>query len=337
MLAVVKFLRLNETSKTLQIKRHMYTALKQLLCYSLLTLSLQAIVPLNTFAETPLRFVFQKQKDPILLKASAERVAHHLQSRLHRQVEVQVPANYSASVQALVSKTADVAYMSSLPFLLARRDGGAKLLLAEQRVDPNGISRTNYDSVLVARADSPLTSFEDVVKSASSLSMVFTSPTSTSGFIFPFSRFVDAGLLAPGDDPKKAFKQVSFGGGYTQAVLQVLQGKGDVAAVSYYVVEGPKAETYLSDEQRKQLKIVARIPGVPTHVIATRGDMSEEERDQIKKALLSLAAEKPEVLDDVYGTASFVEVNEDGHVMRTAQAVERLKLPIHSLMPQTKK
>src|SRR5690606_10991380 len=114
-------------------------------------------------AEDPksLVFVFQKQKNPTELKAAADKVAEYLTDELDMTVKVRIPTDYSASIQALVSKKADFAYTSSLPFLLARRDGGASILLAEQRKDVAGKLRTEYDSVFVVRKDSQLKSIDD--------------------------------------------------------------------------------------------------------------------------------------------------------------------------------
>lgn len=310
--------------------------------FSIVSLSFNVVVALlsllisshNAAAQQPstLRFVFQKQKDPALIREQAEKVGDFLSGKLAAKVETQVPSDYAAAVQALVSEKADVAYVDSLAFLLARRDGGAKLLLAEKRTDIFGQARTEYDSIFVVPVDSNLKSFDDLVTNASKLRMVFTSPTSTSGYVIPYRRFVQAGLSKPKQDLKTVFKSVSFGGSYTQALEELLAARADVAAVSYYTLEGPRADAYLSPDKRSKLRILARTPGVPTHVIVTRRGISDSQRDQIKRAVLDLAREKPELLSDVYGTADFTEVDPDAHVKASAEAVELIGLPIEGLV-----
>ena len=292
----------------------------------------------TALTEVPKRltFIFQKQKDPARIKADADKVAAFLKGELSTEVQAQVPSGYASSVQALVSKTADIAYLDSVGFLLARRDGDAELLLVEERVDLKGKPRTDYDSVFVVRKDSPLKTIEDLIKAASSQRMVFTSPTSTSGYIMAYRRLVNEGLLRPKQDPQAAFKSVSFGGSYGQALEQVLNDRGDVAAVSHYTMEGPSSAKYLSDQTRSQLRILARSPGVPTHVIAVRGSLSDETKDQIKEAILKIGKESPELLADVYGASSFVEASEDQHVQATVEAVQYLGLPIEGLMKKKK-
>jgi phosphonate transport system substrate-binding protein len=276
-------------------------------------------------------FLFQKQKDPEKIRAGAERLAALLSKELGREVRVIVPVDYAASVQALVSRQADVAYVSALPFLLARRDGGAKLLLAEERVDAAGKARTDYDSIVVAPANSPLRSMADVKRQAKSLRLAFTSPTSTSGYVFPYLRFIREGMLRPKQNPAEAFRQVMYGGSYTQALEQVVAGRADIATVSDYTMEGPKADVYLPAAERAKLKVIGRTPGVPTHLVAARAGLDPKLEARISAALLKVAAQNPDLLADVYGASRFVRVNERRHVQSAVDAITKTGIPIEGL------
>ncbi len=282
--------------------------------------------------QKPLVVALQKQKDPADIETSANAIAAALSKRLARPVEVLIPGEYSATVQALISGHADVGYVSSVPFLLAERDGNATLLLAELRPDASGKMQTHYDAVLVARSDSQINNWEDVKKSVSDLRLVYTSHTSASGYVFPFAYFREHGLLTPKQRAEDVFREVQYGGGYTQALNQVLQGNADIAAVSGYTMEGENADIYLNEDARKRLKIIARIPGVPTHVIAARGGMPSKEREEITEALLSLAKEKPSLFRDVYGAASVVRTSRDVHVAATLNAIKLSDIPIQGLV-----
>lgn len=281
--------------------------------------------------ERPLVMVFQKQKDPTDIKARADEVASLLSRELGRPVQAFVPTDYSASVQALVSRRADFAYVSAIPFLLARRDGQATLLLAEVRDDAHGVKRTTYDSVFVVPADSPLQTIDDLVRESKNLRMAFTSTTSTSGYVMPYWRLVNEGLLKPRQDVRDVFRTVSFGGSYTQALQQVLNGRADVCAVSFYTVEGATADTYTTSEERARLRILARTPNVPTHLICARGGLDDQTRRAMRDALLTLARERPDLLASVYGASALAEVNEEQHIRPAAEALEFLGVPIESL------
>ncbi|WP_194744928.1 phosphate/phosphite/phosphonate ABC transporter substrate-binding protein [Thermaurantiacus tibetensis] len=280
----------------------------------------------------PLVFAFQPQKDPAQIRKAADDMTAALTQRLGRPVEVLVPLAYAASVQALVSRRADIAWLSSLPFLLARRDGGARLILAEVRTDTKGRARTDYDSVFVVPKASPLRSFADLKRQAKSLRMVFTSNTSTSGFVFPYDRMIAEGMLKPKQPPEEAFRSVAYAGGYTQALEQLLAGRGDVCAVSDYTVEGPKRTVYLPEAKQAELRILARTPGVPTHCVAVSSALTPAEAKAVQAALLDLTKTSPALLSDVYGASGLAIVDENRHVAATVRAIERTGLPIAGLV-----
>lgn len=283
-------------------------------------------------AKRPLIFAFQPQKDPSAISKAADDVAASLSKTLGREVRVLVPLAYAATVQALVSNRADVAWLSSLPFLLARRDGGARLILAEVRTDPQGRARTDYDSVFVVPKASALKSFADLKRQAKALRMVFTSNTSTSGYVFPYDRMIAEGMLRRAQPPEQAFRTVAYAGGYTQALEQLLAGRGDVCAVSDYTVEGPKRTVYLPEEKQDQLRILARTPGVPTHCVAVAKGVSAAEAKAIQAAMLEMSRTSPALLSDVYGASGLKVVNENAHVAATVRAIDRTGIPVAGLV-----
>ncbi len=277
-------------------------------------------------------FVFQKQKDPQKIEEHAASAAKFLSGQLQIPVTRDVPLKYSMAVQALVSGKADVAYLDSLAFVLARRDGDVEILVAEVRKDSSGKARTDYDSILVVARDSPLKSIDDLVRNAADLRIAFTSEISTSGYLMAVRRLVNEGLMKAGQDPNQAFKSVAYAGGYTQALQQVLDGRSDVCAVSYYTMEGERADVYLEKAQRDRLRILARTPGVPTHLICVRRSLSTDLKQRIKSALLKMSREQPELLADVYGAKSLTQVDEQEHVAATVEALKYVGIPVEKFV-----
>lgn len=279
-------------------------------------------------APEELVFLFQRQKDPESTRANADAAAAFLSERLGMPVRAVVPGDYAASVQALVSEQADVAYVSALPFLLARRDAGARLVVAEVRADAEGVKRTDYDSVWVVPADSDLRSMDDVKARAEDLRVAFTSRTSTSGFVMAVLRLVREGIMSPGQDAQEVFGAVAYAGGYSQALQEVLAGRADLCAVSFYTVEGPTADVYTTAEQRAGLRILARTSGVPTHLVCVRGGISSAMESRIREALMALSSERSDLLANVYGATEFRVVDEDEHVKAVVEAMEAVRLPV---------
>lgn len=279
---------------------------------------LLCILTTACFAEDQLIFLFQKQKDPALIKDVADKLASELSRGIGVSVRAQIPLDYSAALQAIRHGTADVAYLDSISFLLAEES--SEILLAEERADAEGKYRTEYDSLFLVRKESPLKSMEDLKAKAKDLTIVYTSPTSTSGYIFPLMRFAKEGI------DKNSFKRVAFGGSYAQAIERVASGLGDVACVSSYAFEGTKP--HVAKETADKLRVLARTPGVPTHIIVARKSLSPELKSKIKETLLKLSAEHSDLFLDVYGAARFKEVDPQQHVSASREAIRLSGVPI---------
>ncbi len=258
-------------------------------------------------------FAFQKQKDPVALAKSTAEVAQILSEEIGIPVEIVIPASYGATVEALVSDKAHVAYLSSIPYILAAEETSMRILLAEVRD-----GRTDYDSIFVVHKDSPIQSLEELRGKR----MAFTSATSTSGYMMPYARLVHEGFLPPGANPREFFSQISFSGGYDLALMAVHQKRADVCAVSYYTMEGPRADIYVPKEIRDELRVLERTSGVPTHLIGARGDLPEELITKLQEALLGISKERPDLLADVYGAAEFAIVDEETHLKGARDALK---------------
>ena len=279
-------------------------------------------IPNHAFASDPevLTFSFQKQKDPAALKASANKMAEVLTKELGKKVEILVPTSYSAAVQALISKKAHVAYMDSLPYILAKKETPVEILAVERR---NG--RTEYDSLFIVKKDSPLQSLADLKQRR----MAFTSQTSTSGYLIPFARLIADKQIKDGKELEGFFTSILYAGGYDKALQAVLKGSSDVGAVSDYVIEGPKADLYGTPADRDQVRVLARTPGVPTHLVAVRSDLSSGLKKKIQNALLKISRENAEALASVYGAAELVvPKNPEAHVNATMKALKDTGLDV---------
>lgn len=272
---------------------------------------------LNSYANT-IVFSFQKQKNPEDLKKSTLEVSQFLTRELGQKVEVLVPTSYGATAQGLISNKVHVAYMDSLPYILASKETKLHVVAVEKRNE-----KTNYNSVFIVKSDSSMKSIKDL----KGKKMAFSSQTSTSGFLFPYKRLLDEKLIQNPKELGHFFSQTIYAGGYDKAMLAVLNGQADVAAVSDYAFEGAKADLYLTAEQRKQLRILDKTPGVPTHLIAVSDKVNSELRLKIQAALLKLSKEKPEILSSVYGAAEIVKP-EGNHTLETEKALKQTGLSV---------
>ena len=254
-------------------------------------------------------FAFQPQENPDGLQLDTERFGEFISEQTGFEVEIFLPTNYSAVVEALRSDNADVAYFSGLPYLMAHKMAGAELLVVEER-DGNPY----YYSQWYALDDSDIDDLSDL----EGRSIAFTSPSSTSGYLFPVAEVIDQGFLEKGGQPESFFGDIVFAGGYQQALLSLVNGRVDAAAASDYALQ-----QYLSDEERAQIKVISEQGPVPTHGLAIRGDLPVDVKDAVRDALLKLNDdEHTELLRSVYGAERLVIQDHDEHIKALEHAYE---------------
>jgi phosphonate transport system substrate-binding protein len=251
---------------------------------------------------------FQPQESVTELTPNAEKMAAHLSEALGVEVKVYVPTSYVAVVEAMRGGHADVAYFSARPFTIAQSLADAEAVVAEVRR-----GKTYYYSQWYVKADSDYDGLEDLENEKAA----FTSPTSTSGYLFPYAKLIQEQLLVPGEDPNKFFDSYIFAGGYQQSLMALVNGQVDAAAASDYALG-----RYLTEEQQKEIRVLSKQGPVPSHLMAVRKSLPKELKDKLRGALLELnEPEHKELLSDVYGAEGFEAVT-DAHVNALKQALE---------------
>ena len=254
-------------------------------------------------------FAFQPQENPDGMQLDTERFGEFISEETGYGIEIFLPTNYASVVEALRAGNADVAYFSGLPYMMAHEMADAELLVVEERE-----GEPFYHSQWYTLKDNDIDDLSDLEDKA----IAFTSPTSTSGYLFPMAEMIDQGLIEKGGQPEDFFANIVFAGGYQQALLALVNGRVDAAAASDYSLQ-----QYLSEEEREKIKVIAEQGPVPTHGLAIRGDLPEEVKDKVRQALLRLNEdEHTELLRSVYGAERLVEQDHDSHVEALQHAYE---------------
>jgi phosphonate transport system substrate-binding protein len=145
--------------------------------------------------------------------------------------------------------------------------------------------------------------------------MSFVEQTSASGYIFPATILIQAGI-----DPETDIQPL-FAGGHDASVIAVCEGQAELG------VSFDDARTIATSDCDIPGTVVvfAYGPEIPNDGIAVSGDLSEDLTAKIKQALLDYAAtdEGAAVLDSIYQISSFTEPNLDAlEIVR--QAVKEL-------------
>jgi ABC-type phosphate/phosphonate transport system substrate-binding protein len=109
---------------------------------------------------------------------------------------------------------------------------------------------------------------------------------------------------------QETFAEYVISGGYKQSLELLLQGAVDVAGGA---ADAP--ERFLSEEERSQIKILARLGQVPTHPIMVRADLSSDLESRFIAAMLELNEEEnQEILQNLYGVDGLAVANTDEHL-----------------------
>ncbi len=289
-----------------------------LLVFALFAFSLLPQLARAASSPDTLVVAFQPQENPEKLQLNAKAMTEFLSAELKMPVKIYIPTSYAAVVEALRGEHAHVAYFSALPYAMAHKLAGVEVVAAEERD-----GKTSYNSRWYVRADSAYKTLADTRGKPAA----FTSPTSTSGYLFPFAKLVEEKCIPPHGDPKKFFSQVLFAGGYEQSLKALVNGQVEVAAASDYALA-----RFLTPEEQKKVRVLTEQGPVPTHCLAVKTNLSAELRQKITEALMKLnEPQHKDLLKSVYGAQRLKPVTHDEHIGSLKRAIEitGLEFPIN--------
>jgi len=216
---------------------------------------------------------FIPQENPEKLLGDAKIISAWLTKEVGVPVRGFVTADHAAAVEALRNGTADISFMGALPYVLANRQVGATIVLAEVYR-----GKAEYTGRIFERTDSKITQLSDL----KGKTIAFADPISESGYLYPLDTFVEAGLLKRGEDPRRFFGRVFFAGGYQQAIQAMVAGLVDAAGVSQY------ADLLLLPAQQAEVKWIAESRAIPSHTVIARKDLDPGLQSRFVAAMLKL-------------------------------------------------
>lgn len=203
------------------------------------------------------------------------------------KVEIYVPTSYAAVVESLRFGHAHVAFMSAWPAQLAVQLGGAEVALAEVRRVLHGKDKVDapyYFSYWVVLPNSPYQN----LRSLKGKTACFSSPISTSGYVAPMGRLAELNLLRTPQgkeaDPKTFFKEVLFGGGYSQCWQALKQGQVDVTIIAGDVPEK------LYNEVLGSTRVLEQQGPIPSHAVVFSKELKEPLRSRVAQTIMKLGS-----------------------------------------------
>ena len=159
----------------------------------------------------------ENEKDRLMRN---EPLRAYLAKTLGVEVQIFTAGNYDGVIQALAADQIEIARLGSSSYAAAftATDGAVVPTLTTLKKDGS----TGYNSIVVTRCDSGITSLED----AAGKVMAFADPDSTSGYAVPYFNMV----TVEGFKPEAYFGTVTFSGSHEAGVQGVYNGTFDVAA-----------------------------------------------------------------------------------------------------------
>lgn len=183
--------------------------------------------------------------------------------------------DYAGVISAMRSGSLQVALMGNKSALEVIEKAPASLFATPIGLDGQG----TYQSCLVVRTESGLTTLEDVIKKAGSLNLAYGDPNSTSGYVVP-SYYI---FTLKGIDPRRVFKHITYGSHEANA-LAVARGVADVGTISSTALGGLKA---VHPEDMARLNVIWRSPHIPNDPLVWRTDLPQDTRDKLRSFVLS--------------------------------------------------
>ncbi len=211
-------------------------------------------------------------------------LARHLGKAVGIPVEYMHVENYAASVTALATGRAHIAWLGAVTTAQARMQMGTRLtLLGCRDIDKGFVS---YFIANPSTGLGPVANLGELAKAAQGKGWSFTfgSKSSTSGHMMPRKYFMDQSATTP----EKVFRSVAYSGSHDVVMQMVADGTHQVGALNY--ASWDKA----ADDLKARAPIVYKTPPYTNYALTARADLGPELLAKLRAALLSIDGSTPE-------------------------------------------
>jgi phosphonate transport system substrate-binding protein len=230
--------------------------------------------PAPTAAARTLRLSMIPTTDPGKMARESEPLVAYLQNATGAKVELTVPLNYAAVVEAFGADKVDVAYFGGFTYVQARKRFEAQPLVQRERDQA-------FHSLFITQAGSPIASLADL----KGHSFAFGDVNSTSGHLMPEYFMRQAGVDA------EVIAKAIYTGGHDATALAVANGKADAGALDETVFQRLTKEGKLD---AAKLKVFHTTPPFFDYVWAARKELDPGVADAFARAMLALDPANPE-------------------------------------------
>lgn len=190
------------------------------------------------------------------------------------EVTIDYAADYSATLNALDSQTADIAETGPFAAALGVNNDQAEIIL--QRRAYGGWT---YRSIIITRDGTDISSLEDL----EGRDVAFADPLSASGSLYPLFMLQEAGFSVPDSPGSPSGADFNPTWSSHASALEALQTEqADAAGVGYFIASGDN-----DDGLADGLQLVDDRQGIPRAPIVVSPQLTDEEQTAVTEAFTS--------------------------------------------------
>lgn len=234
-----------------------------------------------------------------------EPLKNYLAKQLGHEVNLVIPTNYNATVEALGNGSLDFAYLGGLTYVKARRQYGVVPLV--QRT-----SDLAFHSLFITAANSSIHSLADL----KGKTFAFGDINSTSGHLMPYFELKQAGINVDAD------LKYRYTGSHPATAKAVESGATDAGAIDESVYNAMIADGKLD---KGKLRVFYTSAPFLDYVWVARKDVSKADQEKFISAFTGLQEGKDDQVLGILRGKKFVTASDDRYEL-LRKIAEELKL-----------
>jgi len=214
----------------------------------------------------------------------------YLAKSVGSKVELIIPTNYNATVEALGNGSLDFAYLGALTYVKAHERYNVTPLVQRS-------ADKNFHSLFITQSSAAIRKLQD----CKGKRFAFGDINSTSGHLIPFDELKKAGINADDD------MQVRYTGSHAATVKAVEGGAADAGALDETVYHSMISEGKVDGSK---VRIFLTSPPFVDYVWVARADVGAAQREGFAKAFLSLKEGKDDAILNILRGKDFVRADD---------------------------
>jgi phosphonate transport system substrate-binding protein len=271
---------------------------RSIILFSVLVISLVLLTGCsrtNNDSRTTLRLSMIPTTDPGKIVRESQPFIDYLQRKTGAKVELTVPTNYAAVVEAVSSDRVDIAYFGGFTFVQASARAGALPLVQRERDQ-------NFHSLFITQPSSSIHALNDL----KGHSFAFGDVNSTSGHLMPAYFMQQQGV------DHAVIDKAIYTGGHDATALAVANGKVDAGAMDELVYQRMFKEGKLSEAQ---VRVFYTTPPFFDYVWAARKGLDPAIAKAFAEAMLALDAGDPQqkTILDLLSASKYVQAEDSSY------------------------